>query len=377
MRTPLTKLGILGALGFVAGCSSGQSNAEPGVTQVNLNQNKAELAVGIATFTDGSKGLNTVATFRQPDGLSATLVNTPTITGPAGFKVPNVASAGIDAGTNHISASPQVPPLSTPTATTFGESGGVFAYGFAPINSDTSGAPNNAVYAGPFYGAATLTGEDMEMNPIAFRGGPPLYPNSTDPNFGEPGFEGYTQGFVTFAVTPVRGTYSLSVVVPAANAAGATIAATPGTLSSTAGLGAIAAAPVFTEDGSGGGTATCTVPTAAYETIVDLTDDSAGLFYTVVVAHGGFVRATFADDLGVIANGVGGVTIASGDEYSVSCIATNYPAYEAGPPNNLTQLPTITGSNGQADISFSPNFDTAYGGDSATAKRRPHARRIK
>ncbi len=88
---------------------------------------------------------------------------------------------------------------------------------------------------------------------------------------------------------------------------------------------------------------------------------SATQFYTVVVKHGGLVTAVFSPTLGAYSSGVPGPTIASGDEYSVSCIAVNYPVFESGPPNNSQQLPTITGSNGQADVSFSPNYDDANG----------------
>jgi hypothetical protein len=359
MRTNTKRLAILAALGLVTGCSSGQSNTEPPVTKSTLSNDKAQLAVGIATFADGSKGLNLVATFRQPDGLSATLLNTPTVTGPAGFKVPAVSSAGTDAGTNTISASPQVPPLSSPTKTTFGTSGGVFAYGFAPENSTTSGAANFGLYSGAFYGSPALEGTDSSGNPITFEGGPPAYPNVLNGTYPS-GFLGYTQGFSTFAATPVLGSYALSILIPSSNSPSTTITASPGTLSSTAGLGAIAATPAFVEDGKGGGTATCTVPAAATETIVDLTDVMVGQFYTVVVTHGGAVSATFAPNLGAYVSGAPGPTIATGDEYSVSCIATNYGAFEAGPPNNTQQLPAIVGANGQADISFSPNLDAAY-----------------
>jgi hypothetical protein len=359
LRITTSRIGLLAALGLAAGCSSGQSAAEPPVTQVNPASYKAQLAVGIATFSDGSKGLNTVATFRQANGLSGTLLNTPTLTGPAGFTVPKVGAAGGDGGTNHITGSPQVPPLTSPAATTFGESGGVFAYGFAPENSDTSGAANFGLYAGAFYGAAALEGATMAGNAVPFIGGPPAYPqvrNGTYPS----GFVGYTQGFVTFAATPVAGTYTLSIQIPAANAATATVTATPGTIASTAGLGAIAAAPTFTEDGAGGGTAACSVPTTATETIVDLTDVTAGSYYTVVVSHGGAVSAVFPSTLGIFSSGAATPTVATGDEYSLSCIAANYPVYESGPPQNVQQTPTIAGTNGQADISFSPNLDATY-----------------
>jgi len=365
----VTQYAVAASLALVAGCSSGQSNSEPPFTTANLNQDKAQLAVGIATFPDHSKGLNAMTTFRQPDGLSATLVNTPTITGPPGFIVPNAASAGVDAGTNHISGSPQV--ASNPEASTFGETGGAFNFGFAPINSDTTGSLYNSVYNTVFYSGAFLAPSSIP-NPIDFRGGPPAYPNVLDGTYPS-GFEGFTQGFTTFAVKPVAGTYTLSIFIGAANTSSTTITATPGKLTNLAGLGGIASAPTFAEDGSGGGTATCTVPAAATETLVDLSDVSATQFYTVVVNHGGLVKAVFAPNLGAYSSGVPGPTIASGDEYSVSCIAVNYPVFESGPPNNSQQLPTITGANGQADVSFSPNYDNSNGYARASrSSRRPH-----
>ncbi len=371
MRKLIERTGILAALSVAAGCSSGQSSAEPPTTAVNVASYEAQLAVGVATFVDGSKGLNVVATFRQPNGLSGTLVNTPTITGPAGFRVP-AGMGGIDGGTNHISGSPQVPPLSTPAVTTLGEAGGVFTYGLAPDNSDTSGSLYNNVYDGAFYDATgALTGADSGGNPIEFRGGPPSYPNVLDGTYPS-GFEGYTQGFVTFDTAPVVGNYGLSIAIAAGNAPTVTVTGKPGgTITNTAGsLGAIVAAPTFVEDGKGGGTASCTTPTTAMETLVDITDVTAVTFFSSVVKGGGAITTTFAPNLGAYVSGVAGPTLTSGDEYSVSCIAANYPAFESGPPSNLQELPTITGSNGQADISFSPNLDATYGGSSSAAKKR-------
>ncbi len=371
MRKLIERTGLLAALSVAAGCSSGQSSAEPPTTGVNVASYDAQLAVGVATFVDGSTGLNVVATFRKPDGLSGTLVNTPTITGPAGFHVP-AGMGGVDGGTNHISGSPQVPPLSSPTSTTLGETGGVFTYGLAPDNSDTSGSLYNFVYDGAFYDATgALMGADSGGNPIEFRGGPPSYPNVLDGTYPS-GFEGFTQGFVEFDTPPVAGAYGLSIVVAAGNAATVTVTGKPGgTITNTAGsLGAIAAAPTFVEDGAGGGTASCTTPATATETLVDITDVTAVTFFSSVVKGGGAITTTFKPNLGAYVSGVAGPTLTSGDEYSVSCIAANYPAFESGPPSNLQELPQITGANGQADISFSPNLDATYGGASATAKKR-------
>jgi len=140
--------------GLLAGCTAGNGALEPPFTSVNLNNDRVQVAAGVATFNDGSKGLNVVATFRQPNGLSATLLNTPTLTGP--FTVP-VGAAGtksgasslgtaaflstctpnVDAGTGHISGSAQSVVTANALCTTFGQAGGVFAYGFAPENSTT------------------------------------------------------------------------------------------------------------------------------------------------------------------------------------------------------------------------------------------------
>jgi hypothetical protein len=358
MRHLNTRLGLIAALALTSGCTSGQSNSVPGFTSVNLNSNKAQLVVGVATFVDGSKGLNAVETFRQPNGLSATLANTPSIVGPAGFLVP-AGSGGTDGGTNHITGSPQVPFGTTAVKSTFDTSGGAFSYGFAPQNSTASGSPTFSVFDGAAYDASgALTGADSKGNPVEFRGGPPTYPNVRTGTF-PAGFTGYIQGFATFAATPVVGSYGFTIAISSSNTAGGTIVGTPGTLANATGLGAVTA-PAFAPDGAGGGTATCTTPAGTTETLVDLTDIKAGTYYTVVAQGAGPVSATFAPNLGPIVSGTSTPTIATGHEFSVSCIAVDYPAFEAGPPGNLQQTPTIVGAAAQADISFSPNTDAVY-----------------
>jgi len=346
-------------LGIAAGCTSGNGALEPPFTSVNLQSNKLQLAVGVATFSDGTIGLNTVTTFRQPNGLSATLLNTPTLMGP--FTVPvGVSGSGtackasnVDAGTNHVTGSPQALPGTVAVCSTFGQSGGVFAYGFAPINSTTSGAASYAVYTKPFYGTSALTGGSL-------RGGPPAYPTTTNGLF-DSSFTGYTLGFTTFALPPVAGAYNLSVNVPSGNNPGATITAPPATLTSTVGLPPFAAPPTFIQDGIGGGTATCTAPAGTTETLVEFVDTAMGTFYTVFVATGGAVTATLPDNLGPVKAGAATPSIATGDSYQVECIAADYPLFEAGPPANTQQTPTIVGAAGQSDIAFSPLFVPASG----------------
>ncbi len=359
-------------LGIAAGCTSGNGALEPPFTSVNLQSNKLQLAVGVATFSDGTTGLNTVTTFRQPNGLSATLLNTPTLTGP--FTVPAGApgtqtngtpcagtATNVDAGTNHVTGSPQALPGTVAVCSTFGQAGGVFAYGFAPDNSTTSGAPQYGAYAGPFYGDPALTGGEL-------RGGPPAYPTTTNGQF-DAGFTGYPLGSTTFAMPAVGGAYNLSVNVPSGNNPGATITAPAATLTSTTGLPPFGAPPAFVEDGAGGGTATCTAPAGTTETLIEIVDQSLGTFYTIFVPSGGAVTGTLPDNLGPTPGGAPTPSINTGDAYFVECIAADYPLFEAGPPQNRQQTPTIVGTAGQADIAFSPPFVPASGGYSHT--RRP------
>lgn len=342
-------------VGLAAGCTSGNSGIEPPFTSVNLNANKVGLNVGVATYYNAggavTQGLNVVATFRQPNGLSATLLNTPTITGP--FSVPAATSAGTDAGTNHISGSPQALPGTTAVKTTFGQSGGLFAYGFAPENSTTAGSASYAKYSLPFYDA-------FDIGAVKFVGGPPAYPNTQTTSY-PAGFQGFPMGFTIFGggIAPLAGAYNLSVNVPSANNPGATLVAPAANLANVAGLPAFAAAPVFTSSGLGGGTVTCAAPPGTTETIVELRDETAGLFYTQVVQGGGAITTTFADTLGpVAANGTASPTIAATDAYDVQCIGVDYPAFEAGPPVNTQQSPSL--GTGQADISISPGITGTY-----------------
>jgi hypothetical protein len=373
LHNTVRSLGALIALSLLSACTGGQSAQAPSVVQATVSTNKAELAVGVATFSDGTKGLNAVATFRQPDGSSATLLNTPTLTGPSAFVVPPGAPS-VDAGTNHISASPQVT-SGTPTDTTFGISGGVFSYGFAPANSDISGTAYFNLYSLPFYGDSTLTGTftDTMGNAYAFEGGPPAYPNVRTGTY-PAGFDGYTQGFTVFDAAPVAGAYSLSVVVASSNAGTTTVTSAPATLHGLAGLGAVAT-PTFTEDGTGGGTAAFVAPAGTTESVVDFYDITAGTYFSVLVAGAGAHTAMLPDAVGIYASGVAGTTLAANDAYEMTVICVDYPLFAAGPPQNTVQLPTLLGAAGQADIAFAPVLSGTYGSGAAPASSLRRARR--
>ncbi len=350
-------LGVIVAGALLAGCSTNGTSINPPVTGGNLGADKLQMAVGTANIGfDDTVGLNVVTTFRQPDGLSAVLLDTPTLTGPGGFVVTANAPSG-DAGTNHISGSPQ----NAPGPTTFGTIGGAFKYGFAPYNSDNLGDPypnGPALYQEPFYSGDSV--------PIA--GGPPAYPFFNNGTFIS-GFQGYSQGFNAFETPLATGQYSLSVNVPGATGAGKNFSAAA-TLTDTSPLPTIGT-PSFVEDGSGGGTLSVTVPADAriVETMIYVADTTASNFFTLGPISGtGTLGGALPDTLGPCngnncQNGAGATpTLPSGDNYLVYAIAYDYPAFEASPPGSSSQTPTITGpdSGGQADISISGVLSATY-----------------
>src|ERR1700730_479725 len=78
---------------LLVACSTNGVAKNPGVTQANLAANKLQFAVGTARIgQDSFVGVNFVATLRQPNGMTAILASTPTITGPASFLVPASAT---------------------------------------------------------------------------------------------------------------------------------------------------------------------------------------------------------------------------------------------------------------------------------------------
>ena len=299
--------------------------------------------------------LNVVTTFRDKTGLSPSTSDTPTITGPSGFSVPSTPDAGSDAGTNRIMA-------------TFGTSGGAFAYGFAPDNTDvTKELPTYVPYGGngdgaPFYAAQfqalpPTTGWPFQdsaksVDYVPFLGGPPLFPYSQNGTY-PVGFYGFSEGFTTFAAKPVAGSWSLSVSVPTTpQVNGGTVNAPAATMSSTTGL-PVYPAPAFVEDGAGGGTASVVAPAGVTETLVDIVDITTPSFYTLEIVGAGAGSAALPDALGPAASGATAPSLKTGDTYLVTAIGFDYPAFEAAPPANGSQTPTLTGTAGQTDLTIS------------------------
>ena len=403
---------VLAACGGGGG-PAGSGPLEPSVSQANLGANKLQLAVGVATFGDDSRGLNLVATFRQPNGLAATLVNTPTLTGPftnnapAGSDCPGssyaaglggkaylagfaqldgsympAGAAGTDAKTHRISGSPQVPPGSNVACTSLGESGGVFEYGLSLQNQTVDQVLN---VSPQFFYPQPLFAPQLQ-SAVPYVGGPPAYPNVRTGTYPS-GFAGFGQGFLTFALgTPPPGPYSLSVLVPAANAASATFTASA-TIASARGLTAFSAPPTTTEDGSGGLTVAFLAPAGVTESVVDIADigpnagssspanPNAPIFYTIVAHGSGSQTVTLPPNLGPLgAGGAASPSIAPGDDYTVTVLGADYPLFEAGPPANVQQSPALLGGSGQADITFSPAGGNVSAGGYGQGSLRPALR---
>ncbi len=370
MRRTLKYLASVALLGLATACTSGNSGLQPPFkSAAPYSQDALQLAVGVATFFDGSKGLNTVTTWRQPNGLSATLLSIPAITLPAGDTVPGGVSgtttyglpfgggcANVDGATGAITGSPQALPGTKALCTTFGQNGGAFAYGFEPDNAQTTGSYLCGFLWQPVY--FDTVGAPFD----GFVGGPPAFPDFSNGtvNCPSPPFYGFSEGFTTFDMPAVAGTYSLSLNIPASNVPAATIGPVAAGLNSTAGLPKWTTLS-FHEDGAGGGTAHYTAPAGVTEVIVNLIDVSQsaccnggtqGYVYTQV-GGGGTQSLSFPDNLGPVPNPNAPATasINAGDEYEVQFIGVDYPAFEAAPPNT-SQTPAIVGANGQADVTL-------------------------
>jgi hypothetical protein len=318
----LNSLLALAAVGsLLTACSQGNS-APPAVTSVNPGSpsySKLSLAVGTANIAGVATGLNVVSTLRQPNGDSAVLLDTPSLTGPWTLPaaVPD-AGDGVDAyatiqdggpslqdfASNSLTGtSPSVhlgspacdttgavagfttcPAGVTPTTTTFGMSGGVFGMGIQPANSTTNTtAYSYDPYAEPIFNNATTSADAFVP-----WGGPPAFDDPKDKdgmgtrdglhNLGA-GLLGWNTGMTVVQATPGVGTYTMNVAIPTGqNQSGqssyATVTATGGLRTAT--LLPTITAPTLVEDGAGGGTLSVTLPAGATEGYVTITDIGPG-----------------------------------------------------------------------------------------------------
>ncbi|MFN2461868.1 MAG: hypothetical protein ABR591_14500 [Candidatus Velthaea sp.] len=279
--------GVVLAFG-VAGCSA-SATGPPAVTSVNpAAQSALQFSIGTANIAGTATGMNVVVTDRQPNGDSAVLVDTPTLTGP--FVLPaasttadangSTASSGPSAGevsgtlcggTPCITGTPQTAPGSAvPFSSTFGTSGGAFGLGFAPANSSSSNGNVYLPYRVPMYGGALF----------APWGGPPAFDPTGDGKGTRDGtFADSTRGILGVAlglnvfrgVTVGAGTYNLNVNIPLAT--GSQNVSATSTLASVSTLAALPAVTGITFDGTGQATASFTLPPGVVGAFVEIIDN--------------------------------------------------------------------------------------------------------
>jgi hypothetical protein len=384
---------VLGGLVALPACTSNQAAVEPSKSIQNLSANELQFQVGTANYA-GTTFLNTVVSFRQPNGLSALLEDTPSIALPFTNTAP--ASVGTVLYAADDNAKPQItgtqPTNNGVVSTdprTFPQSVGAFAYGFLAVNATTAGSASPTFYPSatgsqeairmPIYGAAAAPAQTQR----AFYVGSPFAPNFFDGSLGIT-FNGYPSGFTTFALTPTVGTYSLTVGLANASTPIPNFVSTT-TLTSLAPL-PVMPLPVYTSDGVGGGSFTLTVPAGIKETAIfirDLAPSGATIFYYTLVTHTtGLQTIVLPPNIGPPANGPaavpGGTGFATlvatipavvgppavpavpGDNVSFVAIGFDYSAMEAVPIGaNPPQAPVL--NNGATACSSAGNTNTCPG----------------
>jgi len=351
----------------VSACTSGQLGYEPTTEVANVaGTTVLQFAVGTANFAGQGVYLNTLVTYRQPNGLSAVLLDTPQIQGPPGFVVPAGAgpAGNVDDGTNMVRGTPPTQPGTAAVPSTFGQGGGAFSYGFAPSNSTVNGTP---LYPGNPSGRAfpselgTVT--DTYPEPIyasaavslPFLLGPPAVPAFNNGTF-PPGFAGYSSGFTAFAAAPVAGAYTLTVTVPGNSPSAGPVAVKTAT-ATLASITALPAegAPAIAELPGGGGTFTVAAPPARVMHqvlyVVDINGTSGALtFYAIDATAGGAFTLTAANGPG-LPNGTTTAPFTAGDTVAAYLLGADYDLLGLAPPGNTQQSPALPV---QADITVSP-----------------------
>jgi hypothetical protein len=360
------------AASFTA-CTSGQVGVQPSTTNVNPANSTLDFAVGIATLqTSGAPviGLNAVETFRQPNGLSGALLDTPKITGPYNF----VGEAVNGGNANYISGTP---PGGDCTATTFGCTGGAFGYGIAPDNLIGS-TQVFSQYSQP------LLHERNGLNTSLYYGGPPTWPQVTNGTY-PTGFVGFSPGFLTFDAAPVLGDYNLTLRIPT-GLQGHVDVSTVAHLTSLVPLPALIPSQPFADPANPGGLKIdVNVPAGLLEEWIFVSDfgqcypqttlGTSQAFFTVRSTQPGMQELTIPPDLGPRTGPNTTHTIctaadnqaatgnpnATGDRYSIYAAGFDYPAFAAAYPQSNAVSPSITGANGQADVTLSTVQQFTYG----------------
>jgi hypothetical protein len=299
--------------------------------------------------------------------------------------------------------------LTTPSNTTFGYSGGIFANGLQPGNYNEFSKPYVfSPYPIPLFATTAVT----QFLPY---GGPPAFDDGNNGLGYRDGQHSTLVGAITGmtavqlpqVVTSLSGTYSLSVVVPTGGSSTTTIGPSTSAVSAAHALPVITA-PTLTLDGKGG--ATVTVPafpagvTQEYVFVIDQgpTPAAAGssgdlncqgatfgtaeapVYYTLVYTApgtyavpataptGGATNVGLPDTIGPNVNQTSATSITGspsictgadnttavgastpGDTYQVYGVGMDYDLYDAMVPKSKIANPTIRGAAGQSDMTIS------------------------
>ncbi len=371
----------LAASAILAGCSSA-SNVIP-IKTVNPaapGQSTLQFKVGTANLFGTATGLNVVSTLRQPNGLSAVLVSTPTITGAFTLPAANGAAGSGADGYSTGSSGPSKLEIATggtiegtsqtvhpgtttcdgtlpcaggisPNVTTFGQSGGVFGMGLQPANSTINGVPASfEPYSFPMY--------DSTGNGNTMWGGPPAFDQHKNGMGFRDGLsplgqaQGNQLGLTAFQVTANPGTYNMSVQIPTGfdnngNPTFTTVTQSA-TLASAAPLPTVTA-PALTFDGQGGASfVSGALPAGVTEEYLELIDIGPGTGGPN--CQGALGTTAFPVYYTIVIKAAGTVTL--GD--------ANGPNSSAGQgPNALTPSPSIcTGTQNTAALGAASPGDT-------------------
>ena len=406
-------LAIAAAGVLLSGCGGSGGNGSKGIPPISsvnpVQTGTLEFAVGTANIYGSATGMNVVSTYRQANGLSNVLVDTPTITGPFTFPAPFTPVAqggesfdaystlpagpgvldgnGVITGTSQLLAAGTQPcplaPSTTnapcapnsgtgtvqPNTSTFGQSGGVFVNGLSPGNSTNGGvAASYDAYQVPLYFAPPPAPPAPVTATTSFLpwGGPPAFDPDKDNmglrdglnNLGA-GVLGIPEGFTVFdGVTMAAGSYTLSLAVPTGFNGPTPTTATvtkSATVTSTVTLPTLTA-PALALDGAGGGTVT-----------LPATDFSGGIteVYVQIVDYG---------DGGTNCQGVLGADGGAGPVYYtlVAKASGTYTLPDANGPNlDVGQGPSAlkpSPSICTAAANTTANGGTATPGDSYTVQ---------
>jgi hypothetical protein len=367
------------ALAGAAACTSGQVGSYP-VTHVDpIQSGVLQFAVGWATGYANANtgptfgyGLNVVETFRQANGRSAVLNDTPAIVVPSAL----------------ASAIPLTPPSGAPTqAPTLAPGGAAYGSGF--------GVP-----------PSLATSFGGQVAPAIGFGGPPAFqPAVVDgTSLTQTFVEGYDTLFplppanspalaLAAALKAFPGQYTLQVAIPTGQFSTET-ASQSATLRGKP-LPAFAS-PQFVSDGNGGGSVTLNVPAGVTESLVTVYATSCqtgavqpspspsptgvtgptpspvqiGISNSVFTLYSGArgpaqVFLSLPDFAGPegpngrfhsVCTGADAAALGQGSAVQkviVYAAGFDYPAFESVYPQSFSQTPKIVGANGQADVTVS------------------------